>query len=185
MLIILFIKIPLTLPPQWSLKKANWNQFNDACNKHITKPNDSGNIDETYHNFLYQLDTAMAESMPKTNPDHKKTPTSWWNDECNKAILDKKNGLKTLRKTRLPEDLIKYKRACAIARKIINKEKRKDWEQLCNEMNPQTNTKKVWNKIKRIEKTRTKNNIPVLEHNGIDTITNKDKAEVFADSFTK
>ena len=50
-------------------------------------------------------------------------------------------------------------------------------------MNPQTNTKKVWNKIKRIEKTRTKNNIPVLEHNGIDTITDKDKAEGFADSF--
>ena len=52
-------------------------------------------------------------------------------------------------------------------------------------MNPQTNTKKVWNKIKRIEKTCTKNNIPVLEHNGIDTITDKDKAEAFADSFTK
>ena len=127
----------------------------------------------------------MTCSLSKTNPNHKKTPKSWWNEECKVAITDKKNALKRLRKTRLPVDLIAYKRASAIAKKAINKAKRKDWESFCNELNPKTNTKTVWNKIKRIGKSSNKNSIPVLQHIGTDSITDKDKAETLSDNFSK
>ena len=111
----------------------------------------------------------MTYSIPKTNPNHKKIPKSWWNEDCKQAIDNKINALKKFRKTRLPSDLILYKRANAVARKTINEAKRKDWENFCCEINPKTNTKIIWNKIKRIQKTNT-NSIPVLQYDQIEAI---------------
>ena len=167
------------------LQKADWNKFQVACNQYISEPNTSDDIDGVYDNFIQELDSAMTCSIPKTNPNHHKTPTSWWNDDCKQAINNKKKALKTLRKTRLPSDLINYKRACAVAKKTINSAKRKDWEDFCNEINQKTNTKIIWNTIKRISKTLNANSIPVLNHNGTDAITDKDKVEALADSFSK
>ena len=173
------------LTPKWSLKKADWNKFENACNQNITEPNISDNIDNIYNNFILQLDSTMSCSIPKTNPNHCKTPTSWWNDDCKHAIAEKKNALKKLKKTKLPSDFINYKKACATARKTINAAKRKDWENFCSEINPKTNTKIVWNKIKRKEKKRSINSIPVLHYNNSDIITDEDKTEALADNFAK
>ena len=121
----------------------------------------------------------MTCSILKTNPNHKK-PSHGGMKNANKT-----NALKRLRKTRLPSDLILYKRTCAISRKIINNAKRKDCEKFCNELKPKTNTKIIWNKIKRIRKTNNINSIPVLQYNGIAARTDKDKAETLATKLYK
>ena len=68
---------------------------------------------------------------------------------------------------------------------IKNNANRKDLEKFCNELNPKTNTKIIWNKIKSIHKTNNINIIPVLQYNGIEALTDKDKSETLATSFTK
>ena len=60
--------------PKWSLKKADWNKFQNACIDNITEPTNLDNIDDTYTNFLNQLNSAMTYSIPNTNPNHKKNP---------------------------------------------------------------------------------------------------------------
>ena len=71
-----------------------------------------------YNTFTKQLISAIDCAIPKTNPQKtNKSTTSWWNEECKKAIFNKKKALKTLQKSSLPADLIAYKRAHAIARK--------------------------------------------------------------------
>ena len=127
----------------------------------------------------------MSCTIPKTNPNHGKNPTSWWDENCEKAIKDKRNALKKLRKTCHPSDLVAYKRTSAIARRTIKNAKRLDWEHFCNNLNLNTNTKIIWNKIKRIGQPNSINNIPVIKHNGVDAISDQDKTDALVDSFAK
>ena len=96
--------------PRWSIKKANWDKFQTACNEHITEPNTTTNAEEAYNTFIDQLTEAINSSIPKTNPTKSsKTPTSWWNEDCKEVVTNRKMALRILEKTRHPDDLVAYK----------------------------------------------------------------------------
>ena len=175
---------PINQTPRWSMKKADWDKFENACEKFITEPNKSDDIEEIYNTFTKQLISAIDYAIPKTNPPKtNKSTTSWWNEECKKAIFNKKKALKTLQKSSLPADLIAYKRANAIARQTIKTAKKKEWEKFCNEINYHTPSKVIWNQIKRINKIQSNRSIPILKNNDTDIITDKQKANYLTDSF--
>ena len=77
--------------PHWSMKKANWDKFQTACDEFITEPDKTSNIEDTYNTYIDQLTKAINCSIPKTNPNKTtKTPTSRWNEDCTKAITNRK-----------------------------------------------------------------------------------------------
>ena len=97
--------------PRWSYKQANWEKFQDSCNELISEPDQTTNIDEIYDMLMVQLNNACNTAIPQTKPHKKnKIPTPWWNEACHQAIQQKKEALKRLRKSFLPEYLINYKR---------------------------------------------------------------------------
>ena len=170
---------------RWSLKKGSWDKFKVACDEFILEP-DNDNCEDTYNTFIDQLVTAIDSSFPKITGqvnNVKKVPTSWWNDKCEQAIKDRKAALKILKKSCHPDDLIAYKRACAIARKTIKQAKREDWRQFCSSINSQSSSKQIWSKIKRINKVQKKISIPVLKQGNVDFITDLDKANHMVNHF--
>ena len=172
--------------PRWSYKQANWEKIQDSCNELISEPDQTTNIDEICDMFMVQLNNACNTAIPKTKPHKKnKIPTPWWNEACHQAIQQKKEALKRLRKSFLPEDLINYKRSCAIVKRTIKNAQRTEWKCFCNDINSNTPISKIWQKIKKINKTQVSFNIPTIAHEGQNAITNEEKANALAYNFAK
>ena len=80
-------------PQRWKLRKANWEQFRVNCEQTI-HPNafeDCENPAELFTSLLY---SAAEKSIPRTstNPKHPNKP--WFNDDCKKAIAERKSFLR-------------------------------------------------------------------------------------------
>ena len=118
---------------------------------------------------MVQLNNACNTAILKTKPHKKnKIPTPWWNEACHQAIQQKKEALKRLRKSFLPEDLINYKRT-------VKNAHRTEWIRFCNDINSNTPISKIWQKVKKINKTKVSFNIPTIAHEGQNAITNEEK----------
>ena len=130
-------------PQRWNLHKANWEQFRVHCEQSI-HPNafeDSENPAELFNSLLY---SAAEKSIPRTstNPKHPNKP--WFNDDCKKAIAERKFvlGQFNLRPTR--ENLAKFKIARAKARRTVKQNKRASWRQYVSRLNSRSSVKKTW-----------------------------------------
>lgn len=55
----------------------------------------------------------------------KNNPCEWWDAECREAIENRKKALKKFKRNRILENWIEFKRCKAVARKTINRKKRK------------------------------------------------------------
>ena len=143
--------------PQWSIKKANWEKCQTACNEYITEPNKSNNSEDAYNMYINQLTNAIDSSIPKTT--FHKTTKSTENPE----------------KTWHPDDLIKYKRASAIARKTIKTAKKEDWNNFCSTLNHQTPSKKSGIKLNASIKLTPDLTYPYLKRKTKSTLQTKKK----------
>lgn len=170
--------------PSWSLRKADWVKFDKLCDEKINWPNDNDNINDVYNKFMSDLNEVASESIPRTKfISNNKPPISWWNDKCDQAVKNKKKALNVLKRSCLPQHLIDYKRKRAIARRTIREAKKQSWQKFCEGICSQTSTKKVWNKIKKISPKNISNNIPVLNYNGSNAVSDADKTNALAQSF--
>ena len=124
-------------------------------------------------------------AIPKTSaPRQGKSPVPCWTDKCSEVTRDKKRALNRLKRSPLPVDYIKYKKARAITRKTIKEAKRKGWQEFCTNIDSKTSTRDVWNKLKCISKTKSYKGIPtLLDKNKQCVVTDKEKADLLAESF--
>ena len=179
-------KDPHKFTPKWSFKKVNWSEFDSACEHYIANPDINASIDTIYTNFVDQIGMAANASIPKTKPIKSGiNPVPWWNTECDEAIRNKRKARNRLKRSRLPSDLIAYKRASAIARRVIRHAKKEDWRQFCGTIVSSSDTALVWKKIKKISHTKTYHPLPVLKNDKHTAVTDLDKAEMLVDSFAR
>jgi len=69
-------------------------------------------------------DEEMERKKIVARSSKKKNPVTWWDEECEKAIEDRKKALKRYCKEMNMENFIEYKRLRAVARKVIRQKKR-------------------------------------------------------------
>ena len=113
-------------PHRLRLHKANWEQFRVHCEQSI-HPNafeDSENPAELFTSLLY---SAAGKSIPRTstNPKHPNKP--WFNDDCKKAIAERKSVLREFNLRPTHDNLAKFIIARAKARRTIKQSKRTSW----------------------------------------------------------
>ena len=115
-------------PQSWKLLKANWEQFKVQCEQSI-HPNafeDCENPAELFTSLLY----SAAE---KSNSKHPNKP--WFNDDCKKAIAERKSVLRQFNLRPTEENLSKFKVTRAKARRTIKQSKRASWRQYVSRLN--------------------------------------------------
>ena len=80
-------------PQRWKLHKANWEQFKVHCEQSI-HPNDFEDCENPAELFTSLLYSVAEKSIPRTstNPKHPNKP--WFNDDCKKAIAERKSVLR-------------------------------------------------------------------------------------------
>jgi hypothetical protein len=75
-----------------------------------------------------------------------------------------------------------YKLAKQKVGKLIMEAKQKSWEDFCDNIDNQTSTKEMWNKVKKIQGKKTSFNIL---NNHKTAKTNKEKADLLSETFSK
>lgn len=68
---------------------------------------------------------------------------------------------------------------------VIKSAKRKAWQEFCNTIGRETGMNVVWRMIRKMNGVNSCKKIPVIEEEGKVAITNKEKTEVLAKTFSK
>ena len=171
-------------PQRWKLHKANWEQFQVHCEQSI-HPNafeDCENPAELFTSLLY---SAAEKWIPRTsaNPKHPNKP--WFNDDCKKAIAERKSVLRQFNLRPTQGNLSKFKIARAKARRTIKQSKRASWRQYVSRLNSRSSVKKTWDMIRKISGKNSSLNVGHLNV-GDDVVTSKtDIADALADTFAE
>ena len=166
---------------RWKLHEANWEQFRVHCEQ-STHPNAFENSENPAELFTSLLYSAAEKSIPRTstNPKH-----PWFNDDCKKAIAERKFVLGQFNPRPTLESLAKFKIARAKARRTVKQSKRASWRQYVSRLNCRSSVKKTWDMIRKINGKNSSLNVGHLNI-GDDVVTSKaDIADVLADTFAE
>jgi ribonuclease HI len=176
----------------WKLNKANWKNYKELSNFAITKETITGNnIDESFHNIVESLTNLANQSIPcknsyckkSTNKNKKFKPLPYWNEKCSNAIYKRNQFRNKMKKSKELHDYLEYKKQEAIVKQTLKAEAKDSWQNYCSEFNDQTKLGAVWNLARKMNGVATYSSIPTLKDNGILAESNKEKANMLANSY--
>lgn len=103
---------------KWITDKADWSKFYKSTQIYYSSP---PNINDGIQQLNNLILTAAENSIPRTsNKRHNKKKTvPWWTESIKESIKNWEKAFKTYIKSKLQEDLIKFRKHRAIARKTI------------------------------------------------------------------
>nr|CAI5849124.1 unnamed protein product [Callosobruchus analis] len=109
----------------------------------------------------------------------------WWNNDVAEAIRAKKREFNAFRRHPNMENLIKFKRARAKARRLMLESQRRSWKEYVTSITASTSPSEVWNKVSTIRGTRSYRNINSIRGADGSIITEPAAiTEAFADHFS-
>jgi len=173
--------------PKYIYKKADWNKFKETL---LCIDSDSivdENVDTFYTNIIDSIKGAADNSIPKRkfNIKGKRLGNSWWNEECERAVLAKKASFKKWLKNRNEENHTEMKYCKINCNRIVALAKRKYWSEYCEtEISESKDMFKVWRKVKEFKTGHNLQHFPLKLDNNIFP-SSLDKAEAFVTHFTQ
>ena len=151
----------LTPRKVFNLKKANWEDFKRLSEMYIDVENLS--IHDRNAIITNHIMETAKRTIPYGLPPNKKKLQPYWNNECERAKLNKKRALRRWKRTRLLRDKIEYNKLKAIQKCIINKTKKNSWENFVSSINSSTPLTKVWTRVAKIAGKYNKKIVPTIK----------------------
>lgn len=154
-------------PPSWKLGQGDWTLFqelaliNHAALEHLP-------IDEENDAITNIIIEAASKSIPKTSGRLPKCPKPWWNNECRRLRKLQSKMWKIFKRYPTIENLIEFKKAKARSRFTRRQAKRMTWQKYVSEINSQTPSKYVWEKVRRMNGNNRAFTIPLLSPDDTD-----------------
>ena len=99
-------------PQRWKLHKANWEQFRVHC-KQMIHPNAFEKCENRAELFTSLLYSAAEKTIPRTSTNPKHSNKLWFNDDCKKAIAERKSVIRQFNLRPTQKNLSKFKIARA------------------------------------------------------------------------
>ena len=115
----------LATTPKWKLSKADWNTFREILTQKLAKSSidqeDHKNTDRLNEDFVSTVHHAAEQTIPQTKSQFSRMlkPLPYWTDEIKTAIYERNRARNKMKKTRILEDCINYRRLKAIAQRVI------------------------------------------------------------------
>ena len=142
-------------------------------------------IVKTLQNSSHRYSLMLPSSLSlKPRQNLKKTPKSWFTDECKQAINARKEALRRFNPRPTSDNLSQFRISRAKARLTIKNSKRKSWRQYVSKLNSRTSSKKVWDMIRKIN-SKCSSPINHLNVNNEELDTSRDIADALASTFAK
>jgi hypothetical protein len=172
---------------RWIYEKANWAEFSRECEEGLSMMEgmESNCIDETNKRISVIIKGAAEKYIPKSKGSRRSKMVPWWNEECNEAIKIKRKMFRKLKSTHNFQNLVNYKAAQAVVRRVVRKAKRDFWRSFCNEIGRSTPVEDIWNMIKKMRGISKEFELPVLKRGEELAVTDEEKAKMFREEFTK
>ena len=178
--------------PKWSYKKADWKKFKINCQEgplgnlfskenFLIHPDEE--INTVYERFIQALNEAASISIPKTKTRVGMKNVPYWNSKCQEAVEKRNEALNKMRRSKELNDCIEYRKQKGITQKIIKDAKRNSWREYCGSVNERTKMGDIWRATKKMRGVKQQSAIPNLKKNDIVYETNKQKAQLFAETF--
>ncbi|GFY17259.1 putative RNA-directed DNA polymerase from transposon X-element [Trichonephila clavipes] len=120
-------------------------------------------VDEAVSNVTEAIRNAADEAIPKTLNFHRKLCKPWWNSACQQAKKEQRRAWGIFRRYTTTDNLIAFKRAKALARKIRRQSQRESWIQYVSSISLSTTSQQLWRKIKAANGLYRDFTIPILE----------------------
>ena len=105
-------------------------------------------IVKTLRNFLLLVYSVAEKSIPRTSASPRHSSKRWFNEDCKKAIAERKRIFRNFSLRPTQENLSKFKIARAKARRTIKQSKRRSWRQFVSRLNSRSSVKKPWDRIR-------------------------------------
>lgn len=141
-----------TQTPKRNYRKTDWDKytesfptlpiFDDALN--------TTDIARDFTNLLISHANSCSPPMRSSNSQRKMVP--WWNDECKKAIRERRKALKQLKKNYSLENHVHFQKLRARARFVQKQAKRNSWANFVSSINSSTSSSTIWRKIRSLDR---------------------------------
>lgn len=170
---------------KWKLKKADWKSWcQDLSATEVHAYSENFPLDAATHNQLLtdKIIRISELHIPKTTGTKKyKRLTPWWDEDCKKAVKERKKAKNRLWRHPTPTNLISHRRCQAIVKHLIKKKKKEKWSEFASTMTSNTPSSKVWKTIKSINGIQVSPNLPIGDYSS----SNSDKANQLLTHFTR
>ncbi|CAG5085058.1 Similar to X-element\ORF2: Probable RNA-directed DNA polymerase from transposon X-element (Drosophila melanogaster) [Cotesia congregata] len=159
-----------------NLSKICWETFDDILTQKVEAiiTEDNLNVSPTYEEIITIIKDSLSAvtktrdsrkesasanqhtSSPKNNPKTRKirTPAPWWNEECSKALEERKSALQFMKRTLTVESYENYNKISALTKKTFQKAKQNAWREYTASLNSTTPIAMVWKKFQAFKNKR-------------------------------
>ena len=172
--------------PKWKFDKADWNKFAALCEEKLSDIDVDGDDFEASCELITDAIIQSADiSIPKSSGKKGKYANPFWNEECSQAIKDREKAKRIMKRSYDFNDVLVFKRAKAVATKVINCARRRSWRKYCSSLSRHTRLGSVWKVIKKMNNVNSNESIPSIKVNGKFSKNNTEKANIFAKHYAK
>lgn len=168
---------------RWKIKEANWANFAELAEVESLNITEEADISTTVDKFVQHIKNAADEAIGRKVFLKKKKINSWWNKDCEKTIKVQKKALKAYKKVQTIENLIKLKKAKAVARRTILESKKKSWQNFVASICSSTPPQQFWKKIRNINGKKFTQQTTVLKNKDQLIYSPQKIADTFAQHF--
>lgn len=184
-IVISFLDDSVQPPPttSYNINRANWDTFKTSLVwSDLPVPDTDVDPLALVEDLYQRFQQACEEAIPRTVAC-RFFPKPWWSP----AIIASRNRREALYKnfcnTKSPENMKMWKKARAKHRALLTKHKRDHWRNFVSEINVNTPTVKVWDKLRGI-RGRASRRVTILKDEHRSYTTESDIANKLADSFS-
>ena len=168
---------------RFNIEKANWSEFRELTQTNI-KVENFNNIDNLIATIVAIIITAATASIPTKTGGKGRPTVPWFNDDCKKAIKERRKAERNLKRRYTENNKIEYKRAKAKCRYIFQTAKKNSWKQYISSINSRISLHEIWKKVQKISGRFKSTPTPALRNTAGEIITNKQQvAQTLAESF--
>ena len=167
-----------TQPQFFNFLKANWPAFERECSQ----------LSQDTITDMACFSKAVLDIAEKHIPllsSRARKNKVWFNEDCARAVLKKKEALRKCIETKNNTDIALFKIARADCRRVIREAKRNSFRRLVSKVNHKTPLRKVFNIVKKLRGTHVDTIQHIVGANGKTAETEKDVANSIAASFSK
>eukprot|EP00745_Piridium_sociabile_P032507 TRINITY_DN548_c0_g1_i12.p1 TRINITY_DN548_c0_g1~~TRINITY_DN548_c0_g1_i12.p1 ORF type:complete len:1198 (+),score=205.51 TRINITY_DN548_c0_g1_i12:1881-5474(+) len=175
--------------PKFQYDRADWEMFRARLNTEceLQHPQDP-DVDVYYENIrnmiLRAADAAIPRRAPGAKGKHRHT-AMWWNEDCDKATAAKRHALRRYKTDVSESNQNTLKKATTDCQVVTENAKSEHWERFCREeIREPGDSSKIWRKVRTFRRRARKPERPLVV-NGKRTINEQEKADVFAETFSR
>ena len=145
----------------------------------------NSSVNEKNTEFVDSLLEICNETIPKTKQTKsRKKVVPWWTDECTMVVKAKRKAYIKLKRYHTEYHLLDYRNKRDIFRRTLLRVKKENWEQFCSQLTYKTNSRILWQQIKKFNGKPFKP-VSSLVVNNVRYSESKQKAEILTDQYVK